>query len=186
GFHEEKERDVAILKTKRWNFGACKQLVGEGVPGLMTHLITSLTPDSANSCVMHGASYTQRKVSMVLFVLPHVLLLVVIVVTIVIVMVISVVVVVAIVGVVVVVVGSNVSYINKLSLVIIDPTDEDGDIRIGDQTGVSVPSGGEISSRGKKSRESNIGGVDKTSMSKRYLVKSFEESGEMLVGEAEK
>nr|GEU87587.1 hypothetical protein [Tanacetum cinerariifolium] len=30
GFHEEKERDVAILKTKRWNFGAFKQLVGEG------------------------------------------------------------------------------------------------------------------------------------------------------------
>nr|GEU76892.1 hypothetical protein [Tanacetum cinerariifolium] len=26
-----KKRDVAILKTKRWNYGACKQLVGEGV-----------------------------------------------------------------------------------------------------------------------------------------------------------
>nr|GEU76640.1 hypothetical protein [Tanacetum cinerariifolium] len=29
-FHREKEGDVAILKTKRWNCGACKQLVGEG------------------------------------------------------------------------------------------------------------------------------------------------------------
>nr|GEY22519.1 hypothetical protein [Tanacetum cinerariifolium] len=29
GFHGEK-RDVAILKTKRWNCGACKHLVGEG------------------------------------------------------------------------------------------------------------------------------------------------------------
>nr|GEY33980.1 hypothetical protein [Tanacetum cinerariifolium] len=29
-FHGGKERDVAILKTKRWNFGACNQLLGEG------------------------------------------------------------------------------------------------------------------------------------------------------------
>nr|GEU30126.1 hypothetical protein [Tanacetum cinerariifolium] len=56
---------------------------------------------------------------MVLFVLPFVLLLMVIVVMVVIVVVILVVVVVAIVGVVVVVVGSSVSFINKLSLVIV-------------------------------------------------------------------
>nr|GEU80248.1 putative reverse transcriptase domain, ribonuclease H-like domain, aspartic peptidase domain protein [Tanacetum cinerariifolium] len=30
GFNGEKERDVAILKTKRWNCGACKKLLGEG------------------------------------------------------------------------------------------------------------------------------------------------------------
>nr|GFB73582.1 hypothetical protein [Tanacetum cinerariifolium] len=87
--------------------------------GLMTHLVTCLTPDSANSCVMKGASCTQRKVSMVLFILPSVLLLVVIVVTVVIVVVISVVVVIPIVGVVAVVIGSSVSFINKLSLVIV-------------------------------------------------------------------
>nr|GEX65577.1 hypothetical protein [Tanacetum cinerariifolium] len=85
----------------------------------MTYLVTILSPDSANSGVMQGASCIQRKVSMVLFVLPSVLLLVVIVVTIVIVVVISVVVVVVIVGVVVVVVGSSVSSINKLSLMIV-------------------------------------------------------------------
>nr|GEZ42552.1 hypothetical protein [Tanacetum cinerariifolium] len=85
----------------------------------MTHLVTSLTPDSAKSCVMQGASCKQRKVFMVLFVLPSVLLLVVIVVTVVVVVVISVVVV-AIVGVVVVVVGSSVSSINKLSLMIVE------------------------------------------------------------------
>ncbi|GJS12105.1 hypothetical protein Tco_0368901 [Tanacetum coccineum] len=38
-----------------------------------------------------------------------------------------------------------------------DPTDEDGDIRMGDSTGVSMSLGGEISSGGNKSRESNIG-----------------------------
>ncbi|GKB57847.1 hypothetical protein Tco_0914033, partial [Tanacetum coccineum] len=32
-----------------------------------------------------------------------------------------------------------------------NPTDEDGDIRMGDSTGVSVSLGGEISSGGKKS-----------------------------------
>nr|GEV06694.1 hypothetical protein [Tanacetum cinerariifolium] len=83
------------------------------VPGMMTHLVTSLTSDSANSYVMQGASCTQRKVSMVLFVLPSVLLLVVIIVMVMIVVVILVVIVVAIVGVVVVVVG------NKLLLVIV-------------------------------------------------------------------
>ncbi|GJS68857.1 hypothetical protein Tco_0683422 [Tanacetum coccineum] len=38
-----------------------------------------------------------------------------------------------------------------------DPTDEDGDIGMGDLTGVSMYLGGKISSRGKKSQESNIG-----------------------------
>nr|GFB71735.1 hypothetical protein [Tanacetum cinerariifolium] len=82
-----------------------------------------------------------------------------------------------------------------------------------DSTGVSV-SLGEMSLEENKSWESNIGDSDntrdggkiagmvsyacmtsifessckseKTSMSKRYLVKSFEESGEILPGEAEK
>ncbi|GJW39733.1 hypothetical protein Tco_0065578 [Tanacetum coccineum] len=98
-----------------------------------------------------------------------------------------------------------------------DPNDEDGDIRMGDSTGVSVSLGGGISLGGKKSRESNIGDSDntgdggktagggivtygglmasyacmtllygssckgeKTSVAKRYLVKSFEESGEVF------
>ncbi|GJU04120.1 hypothetical protein Tco_1114458 [Tanacetum coccineum] len=38
-----------------------------------------------------------------------------------------------------------------------DPTDKDGDIGMGDSTGVSMSLGGEISSGGKKSQESNIG-----------------------------
>nr|GEW34251.1 hypothetical protein [Tanacetum cinerariifolium] len=67
---------------------------------------------------------------------------------------------------------------------------------MGDSSGVLV-SLYEISLEGNKSWESNIGDNDntrdrgkiageKTSMSKRYLVKSFEESGEMLPDEAEK
>nr|GEU85041.1 hypothetical protein [Tanacetum cinerariifolium] len=73
-----------------------------------------------------------------------------------------------------------------------DPTDEDGDIGIGDSIGVSM-SLGEIFSKGKKSRELNIGDSDntrdgdtifgeKTSVAKRYLVKSFEESGKVFPG----
>nr|GEY87086.1 hypothetical protein [Tanacetum cinerariifolium] len=50
---------------------------------------------------------------------------------------------------------------------------------MGDSIEVSV-SLGEISLEGNKSWESNIG--KKTSMSKRYLVKLFKESGEMLPG----
>ncbi|GJT27902.1 hypothetical protein Tco_0908177 [Tanacetum coccineum] len=73
-------------------------------------LVRSPPLDSANSCVMQGASCTQRKVSMVSFgrispnsFLSSILLVVVIIVTVVIVMVILIVVVVAIVGVVIVV-----------------------------------------------------------------------------------
>ncbi|GJT37655.1 hypothetical protein Tco_0937520 [Tanacetum coccineum] len=40
---------------------------------------------------------------------------------------------------------------------VINPTDEDGDIGMGDSTGVLVSLGGKISSGGKKSQESNIG-----------------------------
>ncbi|GJR00206.1 hypothetical protein Tco_0523190 [Tanacetum coccineum] len=238
------------------------------VPGQMTHLVASLTLNSANSCVMQGTSCTQRKVSMVLFVLPSILLVVVIVVTVVIVVVIPVVFVVAVVEVVVVVVGSSVPSINKLSFVIVGPfscywssacpgvlvsifnichvssscfqigsntisnqlldgslshvdltgdedlTDKDGDI------GVSLSLGDEIFLEEKESRESNISDSDnigdggkivgraiitwgggmvsyvciygssckgrKNSMSKRYLVKSSEELGEMFFGEAGK
>nr|GEX00619.1 retrovirus-related Pol polyprotein from transposon TNT 1-94 [Tanacetum cinerariifolium] len=42
----------------------------------------------------------------------------------------------------------------------VDPTDEDGDIRMGDSTGVSASLDGEIFLRGKKFRESNIGDSD--------------------------
>nr|GEU67042.1 hypothetical protein [Tanacetum cinerariifolium] len=101
--------------------------------------------------------------------------------------------------------------------------DEGGDTGMDDSTGVSVSLAGEISSGGKKSRESNSdntggtlvgeaigacsGGIcnslvascacmtsiygssckgEKTSVAKRYLVKSFEESGEVFLGEARK
>ncbi|GJT86637.1 hypothetical protein Tco_1068354 [Tanacetum coccineum] len=43
-----------------------------------------------------------------------------------------------------------------------DPTDEDGDIKMGDSTGVSMSLGGEISLEEKKSQESNIGDSDNT------------------------
>ncbi|GJS68265.1 hypothetical protein Tco_0682830 [Tanacetum coccineum] len=43
-----------------------------------------------------------------------------------------------------------------------DPTDENRDTGMGDSTGVSVFLSGEISSGGKKSQESNIGGSDNT------------------------
>nr|GEZ40198.1 hypothetical protein [Tanacetum cinerariifolium] len=101
----------------------------------MTYLIASLTLDSENSCVMQGASCTQRKVSVVSFgsissdsFLSSILLLVVIMVTIVVVVVtvILVIVVIAIVGVgiVVVIIGivvvvGGVSFILKLLFVII-------------------------------------------------------------------
>nr|GEV35281.1 hypothetical protein [Tanacetum cinerariifolium] len=87
----------------------------------MTYLVASLAPNSARSCMMQGASCTQRRVSMVPFVfsiplvlswdgiisldifLPFILLVVVIVVTVVIVAVILIFVAVAIVAVVIVV-----------------------------------------------------------------------------------
>ncbi|GJR18959.1 hypothetical protein Tco_0967486 [Tanacetum coccineum] len=110
-----------------------------------------------------GASCIQRKVSMVLFVLPSIMLLVVIVVTVVIVVVILVVVVVAIVGVVIVVVIIGVvvvvTIIGVVVVVVVDLTgdedliNEDGDIGMGDSTGVSASLGGEISSGGKKNLE---------------------------------
>ncbi|GJS75557.1 hypothetical protein Tco_0725438 [Tanacetum coccineum] len=86
-------------------------------------LVRSPPLDSANSCVMQGASCTQRKVSMVSFgrispnsFLSSILLVVVIIVTVVIVMVILIVVVVAIVGVVIVVaIFGSVSYVGAAS-----------------------------------------------------------------------
>ncbi|GKC84432.1 hypothetical protein Tco_1140149 [Tanacetum coccineum] len=61
------------------------------VPGQMTYLVASLTPDSARSYVMQGASFTQGTVSSIPFVgsispegfLPPILLLVVIIATVV-------------------------------------------------------------------------------------------------------
>ncbi|GKC96738.1 hypothetical protein Tco_1162180, partial [Tanacetum coccineum] len=113
-------------------------------PSQMTYFVASLTLNSANSCVMLGASCTQRKVSMVPFVfsipfvlswggsissgsfLPSILLVVVIIITVVIVVVILIVVVVVVVRVVivvvingVVVVVGSVSSILKPSFVII-------------------------------------------------------------------
>ncbi|GJY58218.1 hypothetical protein Tco_0458110 [Tanacetum coccineum] len=88
-----------------------------------------------------------------------------------------------------------------------DPTDEDGDIGMGDSTGFSVSLGGEISSGGKKYRESNIGNNGNTgdggkigggsigacggigemaSEAKRYLDKLSEGSREMFPGETGK
>nr|GEZ65740.1 hypothetical protein [Tanacetum cinerariifolium] len=207
------------------------------VLGQMTYPVAILTLDSVRSYVMQGASFTHGIVSSIPiggsispegFLLP-ILLVVVIIVMVVIVAVILIVIVIAIVrGVIVVaiiqvVVVIDVSFILKLSFVIIvdligneDPTDQDGD------TEVSV-SLSEISSEGKKSRESNIGDCNNTkdggkiagraiitwgseialyacmasiygssckgekiSMSKRYLVKSFEELGELFLGTVRK
>nr|GEX24131.1 putative reverse transcriptase domain-containing protein [Tanacetum cinerariifolium] len=151
----------------------------------MTRFVASPTLDSANSCVMQGAFCTQRKVSCVPFVfsilfvlsrggimsldsfLPSILLLVVIIVTVVVV--------------VVVVSVGGVPSVLKLSFMVIgwesefhhnkassygggvvdltgdeDPTDEDGDIGMGDSTGVLVSLGGGIS------QETNIGNSDNT------------------------
>ncbi|GKC21766.1 hypothetical protein Tco_1023916, partial [Tanacetum coccineum] len=84
-----------------------------------------------------------------------------------------------------------------------DLTDEDGDIGMGDLTGVSVSLGGEIFSGGKKCQESNISDSDNTgdggkivggavgacdgigeraSEAKRSLVKSSEKLGEVFPG----
>ncbi|GJX33094.1 hypothetical protein Tco_0242949 [Tanacetum coccineum] len=63
-----------------------------------------------------------------------------------------------------------------------DLTDEDGDIGIGDSTGVSASLGGEIFSGGKKSWESTSVEID--SEDKRSLVKSSEKLGEVFPGEA--
>ncbi|GJY34982.1 hypothetical protein Tco_0420360, partial [Tanacetum coccineum] len=88
-----------------------------------------------------------------------------------------------------------------------DPTNKDGDIRMGDSTGVLACLSGEIFSRGKKCQESNIGDSDNTrdggkivggaigacggigeraSEAKRSLVKSSEKLGELFPGEAGK
>ncbi|GJY69483.1 hypothetical protein Tco_0472465 [Tanacetum coccineum] len=74
------------------------------VPGLVAHLVTSLTLDSVRSCMMQGASFTQGKVSSIPTVfswggsisldgfLPSILLLVVIIVAVVVVVVVAVIV----------------------------------------------------------------------------------------------
>ncbi|GJR07915.1 hypothetical protein Tco_0790567 [Tanacetum coccineum] len=62
--------------------------------------------------------------------------------------------------------------------VVCDPTDEDGDIGMGDSTGVSASLGGEIFSGGKK--------CERASEAKRSLVKSSEKLGEVFPGEAGK
>ncbi|GJW85079.1 hypothetical protein Tco_0158224 [Tanacetum coccineum] len=88
-----------------------------------------------------------------------------------------------------------------------DPTNEDGDIGMGDSTGVLASLGGEIFLGGKKCQESNIGDSDNTedggkivggaigacggigeraSEAKRSLVKSSEKLGEVFPDEAEK
>nr|GEY62126.1 hypothetical protein [Tanacetum cinerariifolium] len=84
-----------------------------------------------------------------------------------------------------------------------DPTDEDGDTGMDDSTGVLASLGGEIFLGRKKYQESNSdntrgitvgeaigacsGGIgEKTSVAKRYLVKLFEDSGEVFPGEAGK
>ncbi|GJU28267.1 hypothetical protein Tco_1166888 [Tanacetum coccineum] len=77
-----------------------------------------------------------------------------------------------------------------------DPTDEDGDIGMGDSTGVLVSLGGGISSGGKKSRESNDWCYDKHWRWGQYERVSeairtepnelFEDSEEVFPGEAGK
>ncbi|GJT81140.1 hypothetical protein Tco_1055482 [Tanacetum coccineum] len=136
-----KERDVANLKTKRWNCGACKQLVGEGCESswcLYAWLVFKMG-QIKKKCTLpiEGMRSIISTVSISLKgFLPSILLLVMIIVAVVIVAVILVVVVVAIVRVVivvmiigvfvivmiirvVVVVVVGVSFILKLSFMII-------------------------------------------------------------------
>ncbi|GJW34141.1 hypothetical protein Tco_0054173 [Tanacetum coccineum] len=99
----EKERDLANLKTKRWNCGACEQLVGEGVESSWCLYACN---DRLENCTLpiEGMRSIISTVSISLEgFLPSILLLVMIIVAVVIVAVILVVVVVAIVRVVIVV-----------------------------------------------------------------------------------
>ena len=59
-----------------------------------------------------------------------------------------------------------------------DPSDEDGNIRIGDSTEVSVSLGDEIISGEKKSQESNVGDCDNTGDG--VLIVDDEKIGEFL------
>nr|GEU75981.1 hypothetical protein [Tanacetum cinerariifolium] len=80
----------------------------------------------------------------------------------------------------------------------VDPTNEDGDIRMGDSTSVSASLDGEIFSREKKCQESNIGDSDNTEDGghhkkvrgivrlKDLLVKSSKRLEEVFFGEAGK
>nr|GEV65318.1 reverse transcriptase domain-containing protein [Tanacetum cinerariifolium] len=203
------------------------------VLGQMTYLVASLTLDSANSCVMQGASCTQRKISMIV----------------VIVAIVRVVIVVVIIG---VVVFSDVSSVLKLSFLIIGdliglfysnrlgvciPQDKASSVRVpvalDDKLGYPLM----IISRDEylthsvprelvyfpvvvESNSDNTGGItvgeaigacsggifnslvasyacmtfiygssckgEKASVAKRYLVKSFEESGEVFPDVARK
>nr|GEY51228.1 hypothetical protein [Tanacetum cinerariifolium] len=185
-FHGGKERDVAILKTKRWNCGACKQILGEGGESLWC-LITWL--------VIKWVKIEGKRVIMVaVFIVVVMVILVVVVV---------VKVVIAIIGLVVVVVDQ---------IGDVDPTDEDGDTEVsvslgeissegkkswesdigdcdntgdgGKTTGRAIITwGGEIALYACMASiyGSSCNG-EKISMSKRYLVKSFEEVGELLLG----
>ncbi|GKA00231.1 pre-mRNA-splicing factor ATP-dependent RNA helicase DEAH7 [Tanacetum coccineum] len=67
-----------------------------------------------------------------------------------------------------------------------NPTDEDVDIGLGDLTGVLAPSGDEISWMKENLRNQTSMEYGNNSMSKRYLVKSSEELGEMFPGEVGK
>ncbi|GJX29704.1 hypothetical protein Tco_0237783 [Tanacetum coccineum] len=94
---EARDMDTKLLSAPESN-----------VPGLVAHIVTSLTLDSARSCVMQGTSFTQGKFSSIPTVfswggsispdgfLPSILLLVVIIV--VVVVVVAVIVVVVVVG----------------------------------------------------------------------------------------
>nr|GEW14024.1 E-beta-farnesene synthase [Tanacetum cinerariifolium] len=150
------------ITSRGWSFASA-------VPGQMTYLVASLAPNSARSFVI---------VAVILIFVVVAIVAVIIVVTI-----IGVVIVVTIIGVVIVVIvggGDEVDLTGDE-----DPTDEDVDTGMDDLTGVSMSLGGEIFSKEKKSRESNIGGSDNTedrgslwkcemaSDAKRSLVKFF-------------
>ncbi|GKA47293.1 hypothetical protein Tco_0740176 [Tanacetum coccineum] len=137
GHHEQVGKLLRNIEvaSRSWSFASA-------VPGQMTHLVANSTLDSANSYVMQ----------VVVILIVRVVIVVVF-------------------GIVVIVGG--VSSIFKHSFVIVDSFScywssacpgvlillmKMNTIRIGDLSGVSAPLGDEISSGGKKSRESNIGG----------------------------
>nr|GEU44720.1 copia protein [Tanacetum cinerariifolium] len=107
----EKERDVAILKTKRWNCGACKQIISE-VAASYRSFITCLVIKWVK---IEGKREEMRYIISMVSIslegfLPSILLMVVIIVTVIIVAVTLVAVVIdAIVGVVIIVICASVS-----------------------------------------------------------------------------
>nr|GEW85190.1 hypothetical protein [Tanacetum cinerariifolium] len=198
-FRVEYNRTNGIDKRCITSYGYGLLVVSSGwyfvsaVLGQMTYLVADLTLDSAS----WGGSISSDSF------LPSILLLGIIIVTVVIVVVILIVIVVAIVRVVivvaiirVVVIFGGVSSILKLSFVIIGEKkfqESDSDNTEGTTVGEAIGACSRGISNSLVASYACMTSIygssckgEKTSVSKRYLVKSFEESGEVFLGEARK